>query len=101
MVMPLLVPPLLPQCIRPLCPIPFSPSFSSPPSLSSSPPLSPSLPLSLLPVLNGLLERMEMSVRIPVGQALALLFELARETDEEVCVCVCVTFSVLSFMCST
>ena len=29
-----------------------------------------------------------MSVRIPVGQALALLFELARETDEEVCVCV-------------
>ena len=44
-----------------------------------------------------------MSVRIPVGQALALLFELARETDEEVCVCVCVcvTLSVLSFMCST
>jgi len=43
----------------------------------------PPLMHSLLPVLNGLLERAEMSVRIPVGQALALLFELARETDED------------------
>ena len=39
---------------------------------------------SLLPVLNGLLDRPEMSIRIAVGQAVALLFELARETDEEV-----------------
>lgn len=43
----------------------------------------PPIMQSLLPVLNGLLGRPEMSVRIAVGQAVALLFELARETDEE------------------
>ena len=44
-----------------------------------------SLP-SLLPVLNGLLENTEMNIRIAVGQAIALLFELARElgSNEEV-----------------
>ncbi len=36
---------------------------------------------SLLPELNGLLDRTEVSVRIAVGQAVGLLFELAREVD--------------------
>ena len=35
-------------------------------------------PCSLLPVLNELLSKGDMNVRIAVGQAIALLFELAE-----------------------
>ena len=38
---------------------------------------------SLIPILNTLLDKSEAVVRLAVGQAVALLFELARESNEE------------------
>jgi hypothetical protein len=43
------------------------------------PPRVPPIHTSQLPVLNGLLSSGDMSVRLAVGQAIALLFELAEE----------------------
>ena len=40
---------------------------------------------SMLPVLNGLLRTGDMSVRIAVGQAVALLFELAQGRTDDDC----------------
>ena len=47
------------------------------------PPPPPPPPPSLLPVFNVLLEKGDLSVRMEVGRAVALLCELAREEDEE------------------